>query len=170
MIRTIDEKVINPNSSNIFVQKDAAHNSSQRQVIDYIYEAGQAPKKITQPQQYDAGGCAKRARCYLLVVLLGGSFSTLLCSLCVGCAHGCVHERAKNRPNVNVTSGSGTRAKGVIIPLNKVYPLHARTMLDVAETRGFALSMPMGKEVLKACHARHSARIAPKLRQRDRNG
>ena len=48
------------------------------------------------------------------MVLLGGSFFTMLCSLRVGYAHGCVHERAKNRPNVKVTSGSGARAKGII--------------------------------------------------------
>ena len=42
---TIDEKVLNRNGPNIFVQNDyAAHNSSKRQVIDYRYEAG--PEKI----------------------------------------------------------------------------------------------------------------------------
>ena len=48
MMRIIDTTVLNPNGpngANIFVQNvDAAHNSSERQVIDYIYEA-QAPKK-----------------------------------------------------------------------------------------------------------------------------
>ena len=73
----------------------------------------QAEKKMNYPQQYGADGCATHARCYLLMVLLGGSFSTLR-SARFGCAHGCVHERAKNRPNVDVTSGSGTRAKGII--------------------------------------------------------
>ena len=54
--------------------------------------------------------------------------------------------------NLNLTSGSGTRAKG-IIPYKKgtVYPLYVRTMLDVAETRGFASSMPKAKTVSKAC-------------------
>ena len=32
---------------------------------------------------------------------------------------------------------------------------------DVAETRGFVLPMPKVKKVLKACHARHTARTAP---------
>ena len=45
VIRTIDAKVSNPNGPNILVQNGyAAHNSSKRQVIDYIYEAG--PEKI----------------------------------------------------------------------------------------------------------------------------
>ena len=89
MIRTIDEKVLNPNGPNIFVQNgDAADNSSERQVFDHIYEAG--PKKINLPQQYRADGCATHARCYLLAVLLGGSCLTLLGSLRVGCAHGCL--------------------------------------------------------------------------------
>ena len=45
VIRTIDAKVLDPNGPNIFVQNgDAAHSSSKRQVIDYIYEAG--PEKI----------------------------------------------------------------------------------------------------------------------------
>ena len=44
-IITIDAKVLHPNGPNIFVQNgDAAHNSSKRQVIDYLYEAG--PEKI----------------------------------------------------------------------------------------------------------------------------
>ena len=38
-------------------------------------------------------------------------------------------------------------------------PIHG----DVAETRGFALSVPKAKEGYKACHARHTAPIAPKL-------
>ena len=32
---------------------------------------------------------------------------------------------------------------------------------DVAETRGLAVSVPKAKKVSKACHARHTARIAP---------
>ena len=34
-------------------------------------------------------------------------------------------------------------------------------MLDVAQTRGFALSMPKAKNVEEACHTRRTARIAP---------
>ena len=34
------------------------------------------------------------------------------------------------------------RARIGYTTIEKVYPLYARTMLDVAETRGFALSMP----------------------------
>ena len=49
-----------------------------------------------------AGGAAGRQLLNVIVLLR------------VGCAHGCVHERTKNRPNVNVTSGSGTRANGII--------------------------------------------------------
>ena len=41
---------------------------------------------------------------------------------------------------------------------------------DVAETRGFALSVPKAKKVPKACHARHTARIAPTLQQREPDG
>ena len=41
---------------------------------------------------------------------------------------------------------------------------------DVAETRGFALYVPQAKKVLKACHARHTARIAPKPPQREPDG
>ena len=33
---------------------------------------------------------------------------------------------------------------------------------DVTETRGFALSVPKAKKVCKACHALHTAWIAPK--------
>ena len=33
---------------------------------------------------------------------------------------------------------------------------------NVSETRGFALSVPKAKKVLNACHALHTARIAPK--------
>ena len=41
MTITIDAIVLNPKGPNIFVQNgDAAYNSSKRQVIDYIYEAG----------------------------------------------------------------------------------------------------------------------------------
>ena len=45
MITIIDAKVLKSNGPNIFVQNgDAAYTSSNRQVIDYIYEPG--PEKI----------------------------------------------------------------------------------------------------------------------------
>ena len=110
MIRTIDAKVLNPNGandgndgangSNIFVQNgDDAHNnnnnnsSSERQVIHYYTE--QAPKKSTSHSstaQMDVPhthGVTCWWCCWAAV------FLTLMCSLRVGCAHGCVHERAK---------------------------------------------------------------------------
>ena len=42
MIKIIDDaNVLNPNSRNICVHDgDAAHNTSKRQAIDYIYETG----------------------------------------------------------------------------------------------------------------------------------
>ena len=49
--------------------------------------------------------------------------------------------------------------------------MYARTMLDVAETRGFALSMPKAKKGKKRLDTRdtlHESR--PNLRQRDPNG
>ena len=48
VIRIIDAKVLNPNGPNVFVQNgDAAHSSSKKQVIDYLYEAGPENKKAT---------------------------------------------------------------------------------------------------------------------------
>ena len=55
--------------------------------------------------------------------------------------------RAKNRSNVHVISLGLVRAQKGIYTITKVYPSYARTMLDVAETRGFALSMPMAEKV-----------------------
>ena len=48
MMRTIDAKVSNPNDPPaIFVQNgDAAHKSSKRQVIDYIYIYEAGPEKV----------------------------------------------------------------------------------------------------------------------------
>ena len=74
------------NSPNIFVQNgDAAHsNGSKRQVIECIHEAG--PEQTNLPQQHGADGCATLARCYLLVVLLGGSFfNVFVLSACWRC-------------------------------------------------------------------------------------
>ena len=77
IIKTVDAQVLNPNGSNVFVQNGETPPTA----------AAKDRSSITD---------TKARRCQL--VLLGASFLT--CSLRVGCAHGCVHERAKNRPNV----------------------------------------------------------------------
>ena len=96
MIRTIDAKVLNPNDPpDIFVRNgDAAHNSSQIQVINYIY--------IRSRPRNDQLATAVRRRwmCHTRTVLPAGGaagrqFFSLLCSLRVDCAHGCVHKGKK---------------------------------------------------------------------------
>ena len=78
-----------PGINSIFVQNgDAAHNSSRRQVIDFTYTR-QAPKKSTSH-----GSTAQmdlpHARCYLLVVLLGGIFfNVVVLSACWLCSWLC---------------------------------------------------------------------------------
>ena len=167
---TINEEVLNPTGSNIFVQNDdAAHKSSKRQVTDYRYEAG--PAKINKPQQNGANGCATHARCCLLV-LMGGSFLTL-CSLRVGCAHDCVHESAKQGPNIYLWVWSarmmctyflGFAQKGcvnsIIEGMRKPNPWGMRKHhpRECCGNPGFAKAQNFSK----ACHARHTARIAPK--------
>ena len=100
MIGTVDVKVLNPNGPNFFVHNGEAAQQQQKTGRP-LQMRSRGPEKIDKPQQDGADGCATHARCCLLV-LLGGSFSR--CALCssqrVGCAHGCVHERARNRPNV----------------------------------------------------------------------
>ena len=70
--------------------------------------------------------------------LLGGSFLTLLCSLRVGCAHGCVavFMRGQKTDRMFMLPLGLVRAQRVYYHKKKVYPLYARTMLAVAETRG----------------------------------
>ena len=148
-------KVLSPNVPNTFVQNgDAAHSSSNRQVIVYVFEAG--PEKINQPQQHGADGCTTHARCYLLM-LPGGSFLPL-CSLRVGCAHGCLfcwQKRDRMLPLRLVRAQRVYHKKG--IPFFFSFFLYERMMLDVAETRGFALSMPKAEKCLKGLpRATHS--------------
>ena len=80
-----------------------------RQSITYTKQA---------PNNQLAAAVPRRWMCHTRTVIPGGAAArrqifNVVVFLRVGCAHGCVYERAKNRPNVNVTSGSGTRAKRI---------------------------------------------------------
>ena len=79
------------------------------------------------------------------------------------CAHGCVHERAKNRPNttwythahVHTFFGLHQNLTYVTVrPLTGIRGCEIPNPGDVAETRGFPLSVPTAKDVKKACRTR----------------
>ena len=105
------------------------------------------------------------------MLLLGATFLTL-CFLRVGCAHGCTHDSAKHRPNITC----GTRyAHDLQIFLGFAPKAYVRKVTrigdaDVAETQGFASSMPKANKKKRLATRDTLHRSRPNIRQCDPNG
>ena len=98
IIRTVEAVILNPNGPSISVQQgeqrgsDAAHSRKREVGI-----TDRRPRKNCV-----ATAVRRRWMCHTRTVLPAGvagrQFVDVVLSAC--CAHGCVHERAKNRPNI----------------------------------------------------------------------